>query len=116
MRTIETKRECTCNDFNVTFNTCMPISLTRYRLSFSELRQCSYHSLCQYTVIGSNMKRFLNAQAQSKLQKQAEPAEGTYEMVNTEKTAEAEYEIIDHNKKGVTLEDNPAYGTHTYHS
>ena len=62
------------------------------------------------------MKRFLNAQAQSKLQKQAEPAEGTYEMVNTEKTAEAEYEIIDHDKKGVTLEDNPAYGIHTYHS
>ena len=62
------------------------------------------------------MKRFLNTQAQSKLQKQAEPAEGTYEMVNTEKTAEAEYEVIDHDKKGVTLEDNPAYGIHTYHS
>ena len=63
------------------------------------------------------MKRFLNAQAQSKLQKQqAEPAEGTYEMVNTEKTAEAEYEIIDHDKKGVTLEDNPAYTIHKYHS
>ena len=62
------------------------------------------------------MKRFLNTQAQSKLQKQAEPTEGTYEMVNTEKTAEAEYEIIDHDKKGVTLEDNPAYATHTYHS
>ena len=43
------------------------------------------------------MKRFLNTQAQSKLQKQqAEPTEGTYEMVNTVKTAEAEYEIIDH--------------------
>ena len=63
------------------------------------------------------MKRFLNAQAQSKLQKQqAEPAEGTYEMVNTEKTAEAEYEVIDHDKKGVTLEDNPAYTIHKYHS
>ena len=59
------------------------------------------------------MKRFLNTQAQSKLQKQqAEPTEGTYEMVNTEKTAEAEYEIIDHDKKGVTLEDNPAYAAH----
>ena len=66
------------------------------------------------------MKRFMNAQAQSKLQKQAhaeEPAEETYEMVNTVKTAEAEYEIIaDHDKKGVTLEDNPAYAAHTYHS
>ena len=62
------------------------------------------------------MKRFLNAQAQSKLQKQAEPAEGTYEMVNTVKTAEAEYEVIDHDKKGVTLEDNPAYTIHKYHS
>ena len=64
------------------------------------------------------MKRFLNTQAQSKLQKQAhdeEPAEN-YEMVNTVKTAEAEYEVIDHDKKGVTLEDNPAYAAHTYHS
>ena len=67
---------------------------------------------------GLIMKRFLNAQAQSKLQKQAcdeEPAEN-YEMVNTEKTAEAEYEVIDHDKKGVTLEDNPAYAINTYHS
>ena len=61
------------------------------------------------------MKRFLNTQVQSKLQKQAESAEN-YEMVNIEKTAEAEYETIDHDKKGVTLEDNPAYATHTYHS
>ena len=60
------------------------------------------------------MKRSGNARAQSKLQKRSEPAEGTYEMVNTEKTAEAEYEIIDHNKKGVTLEENPAYSVHTF--
>ena len=65
------------------------------------------------------MKRFLNAQAQSKLQKQAcdeEPAERMYEMVNTERTVEAEYEIIDHDKKEVTLEDNSAYAIYTYHS
>ena len=61
------------------------------------------------------LKRSGNAKAQSKLQKLSEPAEGTYEMVNTEKTAEAEYEIIDHNKKGVTLEENPAYSVHTFH-
>ena len=60
------------------------------------------------------LKRSGNAKAQSKLQKQSEPAEGTYEMVNTEKTAEAEYDIIDHNKKGVTLEENPAYSVHTF--
>ena len=62
------------------------------------------------------MKRSGNARAQSKLQKQSEPAvEGTYEMVNTEKmkATEAEYEVIDHNKKGVTLEENPAYSVHT---
>ena len=60
------------------------------------------------------MKRSGNAKAQSKLQKQSEPVEGTYEMVNSEKTAEAEYEVIDHNKKGVTLEENPAYSVHTF--
>ena len=62
------------------------------------------------------MKRSGNARAQSKLQKQSEPAvEGTYEMVNTEKmkATEAEYEVIDHSKKGVTLEENPAYSVHT---
>ena len=42
---------------------------------------------------------------------------GDQERVSVrEVTAEAEYEIIDHDKKGVTLEDNPAYATHTYHS
>ena len=59
------------------------------------------------------MKRSGNARAQSKLQKQSEPTEGTYEMVNTEKTAESEYDIIDHNKEGVILEENPAYSVHT---
>ena len=60
------------------------------------------------------MKRSGYTKAQSKLQKQSEPAEGTYEMVNTEKTAEAEYEVIDYKKKGVTLEENPAYSVHTF--
>ena len=40
------------------------------------------------------MKRFLKAQS-NKLRKQPKPAEGAYEMVNTEKKAEAEYEVMD---------------------
>ena len=52
------------------------------------------------------MKRSGNTKAQSKLQKQSEPVE--------ENTAEAEYEVIDHNKKGVTLKENPAYSIHAY--
>ena len=46
------------------------------------------------------MKRSLKAQ-RSKLRKQPEPAEGAYEMVNTEKKAEAEYEVMDLDKEVV---------------
>ena len=46
-----------------------------------------------------------------------EPTERTYEMVNTEKEGDAEavYDFIDHDKKEVAYEANPAaYGTYCH--
>ena len=61
------------------------------------------------------IKRFLKAQAQKKqlqVVNAIEPTERMYEMVNTEKTVEDVYEVIDHGKKEVTYEENPAYAIH----
>ena len=40
--------------------------------------------------------------------------EGTYEMVDTVKTAEPEYEVVGHEQKEVVLEENPAYAVHSH--
>ena len=58
------------------------------------------------------LKRFFKDQKKQQAHDNKKSAVVSYEMVNTEKTTEAEYEVIDHHKKGVTLEENPAYSVH----
>ena len=64
------------------------------------------------------MKRLLKAKAQRNQLSAPhgiDPTERMYEMVNTEKAAEAVYDFIDHDKKEMAYKENPAYAVHTYH-
>ena len=55
------------------------------------------------------MRKCQNKPATSKAQNPlTEEPEGMYEMVDTVKTAEAGYEVVDNKQQEVVLEDNPA--------
>ena len=59
------------------------------------------------------MRKCQNRPASKALNQHYEEPEGTYEMVDTVKTAEPEYEVVDHEQKEVVLEENPAYAVHS---
>ena len=61
------------------------------------------------------MRKCQNKPATSKAQNpHTEEPVGMYEMVDTVKTAEAEYEVVDNKQQEMVLEDNPAYAMHSH--
>ena len=74
---------------------------------------CLSTSVVAVLVTVLAMRKCQNKPAGKPQNQHYEEPEGTYEMVDTVKTAEAEYEVVGHEQKEVVLEENPAYAMHS---
>ena len=74
---------------------------------------CLSTSVVAVLVTALVMRKCQNKPASKAQNQHYEEPEGMYEMVDTVKTAEAEYEVVDHEQKEMVLEENPAYAMHS---